>query len=131
MMHCAHAQAQPVFGAAFELLPVAYSLLSGRRGNSPTSISDGDLRSLRDLSWLTGLLLLGPDCTRSLSLPWAACVKKVRALMGKICSKQQIPDKAPYTISSPRCKAAVLTILSYSMPRSLVLTRCSTVVWLS
>ena len=103
-MHRAHAQAQPGFGAAFELLPVAYSLLSGRRGISATSISVGDLRSLGDLSWLTGLLLLGTDCSRSLSLPWAACVKKVRASMGKIGSMQHVACYTPRTFSSFRCR---------------------------
>ena len=92
----ARAQAQPVFGAAFELLPVAYSLLSGRRASSAASISDRDLHSLGDLSWLTGLLLLGTDCSRPLSLPWALCVKKVRALLGTIGTKQEMPDQAPY-----------------------------------
>ena len=113
-MHCARVQAQPVFCAAFELLPVAYSLLSGRRASSAASISDGDLRSLGDLSWLTGLLLLGTDCSRPLSLPWAACVKKVRASMGKTGTEQQTPDQALKIVRSPRSKAAVLTALSFT-----------------
>lgn len=70
-------QAQPAFAAAFELLPSAWRLLTGRR--APGAISDvGDLRSLGDLSWLTGLLLLGTDCSPALSPPWAACLQQVR-----------------------------------------------------
>ena len=74
-----HVQAQPAFAAAFELLPRAFSLLTGRRTSqaSAGALSAGELRSLGDLFWLTGLLLLGTDCPASLSPAWAASVQQV------------------------------------------------------
>jgi len=71
-------QAQPAFAAAFELLPKAFSLLSGRRAASTQVVSADELQSLGDLSWLTGLLLLGTDCSPSLSPTWATSVQQVR-----------------------------------------------------
>ena len=83
-----HLQAQPAFVAAFELLPSAWTLLSGRRASGAGALDrgnggalpDSELRSLGDLSWLTGLLLLGLDCPPSLSHAWASCLQQVYLL---------------------------------------------------
>ena len=75
----APAQAYSGFREAFELLPKAYSLRSGRRASHAAfPASAEELRSLGDLSWLTGLLLLGTDCSFALSPFWAASVQQVR-----------------------------------------------------
>ena len=78
-------QAQPAFLAAFELLPSVWTLLSGRRASAAGALNrsnggalpESELRSLGDLSWLTGLLLLGLDCGPSLSPSWASCLQQV------------------------------------------------------
>ena len=72
-------QAFSGFQAAFQLLPKAFSLRSGRRASHSGAVSPAELRSLGDLSWLTGLLLLGTDCSATLSRDWAAAVQQVRA----------------------------------------------------
>jgi hypothetical protein len=81
-------QAQPAFVAAFELLPSVWTLLSGRRASAAGAsdrsnkgpLPESELRLLGDLSWLTGLLLLGLDCAPSLSLAWASCLQQVYLL---------------------------------------------------
>lgn len=72
------AQAHRAFTAAFELLPRAFSLRSGRRSSQAGAPSATEQRSLGDLFWLTGLLLLGTDCSAALSPAWAASVQQVK-----------------------------------------------------
>ena len=71
-------QAHQAFAAAFELLPRAFSLRSGRCASQASAPSAEELRSLGDLCWLTGLLLLGADCSAALSPAWAASVQQVK-----------------------------------------------------
>lgn len=77
-------QVRSVIKEAFELLPMAWVLISDQRPSSSRAFSEDVLVTLGDMSWLVQALLWGHNCPDDLSEAWINSICQVLSILEKI-----------------------------------------------